>query len=161
MLCDFCVVHACTCTSTCINKPVNICVYSCTKSAKTLCSFTKLRVICTLECACTCKCNSIKPVTKEQCFTALLFHTLHSLHMYMCIYFNCVYAFTLSCLVHSCSYNACCEFLQRNNLLSIIRAHEAQDAGYKMYRKSQTTGFPSLITIFSAPNYLDVYGNKG
>ena len=31
---------------------------------------------------------------------------------------------------------------------------------YKMYRKSHTTGFPSLITIFSAPNYLDVYGNK-
>ncbi len=30
-----------------------------------------------------------------------------------------------------------------------------------MYRKSQTTGFPSLITIFSAPNYLDVYNNKG
>jgi len=58
------------------------------------------------------------------------------------------------------SYNASCEFLQRNNLLSIIRAHEAQDAGYKMYRKSQATGFPSLITIFSAPNYLDVYGNK-
>ena len=59
------------------------------------------------------------------------------------------------------SYNACCEFLQRNSMLSIIRAHEAQDAGYKMYRKSSTTGFPSLITIFSAPNYLDVYGNKG
>lgn len=58
------------------------------------------------------------------------------------------------------SYSASCEFLQRNNLLSIIRAHEAQDQGYKMYRKSQTTGFPSLITIFSAPNYLDVYGNK-
>ena len=62
---------------------------------------------------------------------------------------------------HPHSYNACCEFLQRNSLLSIIRAHEAKDAGYKMYRKSQTTGFPSLITIFSAPNYLDVYGNKG
>ena len=31
---------------------------------------------------------------------------------------------------------------------------------YRMYRKSQTTGFPSLITIFSAPNYLDVYNNK-
>lgn len=59
------------------------------------------------------------------------------------------------------SYNACCEFLQRNSMLSIIRAHEAQDAGYKMYRKSSATGFPSLITIFSAPNYLDVYGNKG
>nr|XP_054773736.1 serine/threonine-protein phosphatase 2B catalytic subunit beta isoform-like [Lytechinus pictus] len=58
------------------------------------------------------------------------------------------------------SYQACCEFLQQNNLLSIIRAHEAQDTGYRMYRKSPTTGFPSLITIFSAPNYLDVYNNK-
>nr|XP_048685133.1 serine/threonine-protein phosphatase 2B catalytic subunit gamma isoform isoform X7 [Caretta caretta] len=59
------------------------------------------------------------------------------------------------------SYPAVCEFLQNNSLLSVIRAHEAQDAGYRMYRKSQTTGFPSLITIFSAPNYLDVYNNKG
>uniref|UniRef100_A0A8C6R4Y1 Serine/threonine-protein phosphatase n=1 Tax=Nannospalax galili TaxID=1026970 RepID=A0A8C6R4Y1_NANGA len=58
------------------------------------------------------------------------------------------------------SYPAVCEFLQNNSLLSIIRAHEAQDAGYRMYRKSQATGFPSLITIFSAPNYLDVYNNK-
>ncbi|XP_074143607.1 serine/threonine-protein phosphatase 2B catalytic subunit gamma isoform isoform X2 [Sminthopsis crassicaudata] len=58
------------------------------------------------------------------------------------------------------SYPAVCEFLQSNSLLSIIRAHEAQDSGYRMYRKSQTTGFPSLITIFSAPNYLDVYNNK-
>lgn len=32
---------------------------------------------------------------------------------------------------------------------------------YRMYRKSHQTGFPSLITIFSAPNYLDVYNNKG
>ena len=29
-----------------------------------------------------------------------------------------------------CSYAACCDFLQQNNLLSIIRAHEAQDAGW-------------------------------
>lgn len=29
-----------------------------------------------------------------------------------------------------CSYPAVCDFLQNNNLLSIIRAHEAQDAGY-------------------------------
>uniref|UniRef100_A0A8C9VRD7 Serine/threonine-protein phosphatase n=1 Tax=Scleropages formosus TaxID=113540 RepID=A0A8C9VRD7_SCLFO len=58
------------------------------------------------------------------------------------------------------SYHAVCDFLLNNNLLSVIRAHEAQDAGYRMYRKSQTTGFPSLITIFSAPNYLDVYNNK-
>lgn len=58
------------------------------------------------------------------------------------------------------SYPAACAFLERNNLLSIIRAHEAQDAGYRMYRKTKTTGFPSVITIFSAPNYLDVYNNK-
>ena len=59
------------------------------------------------------------------------------------------------------SYAACCDFLQQNNLLSIIRAHEAQDGGYRMYKKAPNTGFPSLITIFSAPNYLDVYNNKG
>ncbi|KAJ7509498.1 calcineurin A [Mycena galericulata] len=29
-----------------------------------------------------------------------------------------------------------------------------------MYRKTKTTGFPSVMTIFSAPNYLDVYNNK-
>ena len=58
------------------------------------------------------------------------------------------------------SYPAACHFLEKNNLLSIIRAHEAQDAGYRMYRKTRTTGFPSVMTIFSAPNYLDVYNNK-
>ena len=58
------------------------------------------------------------------------------------------------------SYRAVIEFLDRNNLLSLIRAHEAQDAGYKMYRKS-AKGFPSVITLFSAPNYLDAYNNKG
>ncbi|KAG8853762.1 3',5'-cyclic-nucleotide phosphodiesterase (PDEase) (3':5'-CNP) [Tulasnella sp. 330] len=66
--------------------------------------------------------------------------------------------------VRGCSYfftyHAACQFLERNNLLSIIRAHEAQDAGYRMYRKTKTTGFPSVMTIFSAPNYLDVYNNK-
>jgi serine/threonine-protein phosphatase 2B catalytic subunit len=58
------------------------------------------------------------------------------------------------------SYTAACQFLERNGLLSIIRAHEAQDAGYRMYRKTKATGFPSVMTIFSAPNYLDVYNNK-
>lgn len=58
------------------------------------------------------------------------------------------------------SYPAACAFLEKNNLLSVIRAHEAQDAGYRMYRKTRSTGFPSVMTIFSAPNYLDVYNNK-
>ncbi|KAI9322612.1 calcineurin A [Dichotomocladium elegans] len=58
------------------------------------------------------------------------------------------------------SYKAACHFLDNNNLLSIIRAHEAQANGYRMYRKSKSTGFPALMTIFSAPNYIDVYNNK-
>ncbi|SAL94768.1 hypothetical protein [Absidia glauca] len=58
------------------------------------------------------------------------------------------------------SYQAACRFLEKNHLLSVIRAHEAQANGYRMYRKSKDTGFPALMTIFSAPNYIDVYGNK-
>lgn len=64
---------------------------------------------------------------------------------------GCSYAFT---------YQASCAFLQRTGLLSIIRAHEAQDAGYRMYKNTKTLGFPSLLTLFSAPNYLDTYKNK-
>jgi len=37
-----------------------------------------------------------------------------------------------------CSYAACCDFLQHNNLLSVIRAHEAQDAGYVSHNHSLT-----------------------
>ncbi|CAM2723808.1 unnamed protein product [Rotaria socialis] len=58
------------------------------------------------------------------------------------------------------TYAAVNEFLVRNQILSVIRAHEAQDIGYRMYKKSPETGFPSLITLFSAPNYCDVYQNK-
>ncbi|KAJ8488250.1 hypothetical protein ONZ45_g14019 [Pleurotus djamor] len=65
---------------------------------------------------------------------------------------GCSYYFT---------YEAACKFLERNNLLGIIRGHEAQDAGYTMHRKTPTKKFPSVITIFSAPNYLDVYHNRG
>ncbi|CAF2626850.1 unnamed protein product [Rotaria sp. Silwood2] len=58
------------------------------------------------------------------------------------------------------TYAAINEFLVRNQILSVIRAHEAQDMGYRMYKKSADTNFPSLITLFSAPNYCDVYQNK-
>mmetsp|Transcript_13332 Transcript_13332/g.37925 ORF Transcript_13332/g.37925 Transcript_13332/m.37925 type:complete len:464 (+) Transcript_13332:70-1461(+) len=65
--------------------------------------------------------------------------------------------------VRSCScvysYQAVCDFLKLNNLRCLIRAHEAQDEGYKTYR--QKDNFPTVITLFSAPNYLDAYGNKG
>ncbi|KAG6334525.1 hypothetical protein ID866_4559 [Astraeus odoratus] len=59
------------------------------------------------------------------------------------------------------TYDAACNFLQRNGLLGIVRGHEAQDAGYMMYRRTPTKKFPSVITVFSAPNYLDVYHNRG
>ena len=66
--------------------------------------------------------------------------------------------------MRGCSYcytfNAVNDFLNANKLLSVIRAHEAQDAGFRMHKKTQK-GFPSVITIFSAPNYLDAYNNKG
>ncbi|MCP8716187.1 MAG: serine/threonine-protein phosphatase 2B catalytic subunit [Asgard group archaeon] len=64
---------------------------------------------------------------------------------------GCSYAFT---------YKAACKFLDRTKLLSVIRAHEAQNAGYRMYKRTKTMGFPSLLTMFSAPNYLDSYNNK-
>src|SRR5437016_5678412 len=35
------------------------------------------------------------------------------------------------------------------------------DPRYTMYRKTPKRNFPSVITIFSAPNYLDVYHNRG
>mmetsp|Transcript_4604 Transcript_4604/g.11269 ORF Transcript_4604/g.11269 Transcript_4604/m.11269 type:complete len:515 (-) Transcript_4604:620-2164(-) len=67
--------------------------------------------------------------------------------------------------VRGCSwfftYDAATQFLHKNSLLSVIRAHEAQIEGYKMHKTNQATGFPTVITIFSAPNYCDVYNNKG
>jgi len=62
-----------------------------------------------------------------------------------------------------CSYvfgiDATKEFLKRNKLTAIIRAHEAQIDGYKF---SMTKGqIPRVVTIFSAPNYCDQYKNKG
>ncbi|KAJ7689223.1 Metallo-dependent phosphatase-like protein [Mycena olivaceomarginata] len=51
-------------------------------------------------------------------------------------------------------YQAAGNFLERNKLLSIIRAHKAQDSG------TETTGFPSII-MFLAPDYLNMYNDKG
>ncbi len=59
------------------------------------------------------------------------------------------------------SYEAVTNFLKTNNLLSVIRAHEAQDEGYRLYKRGTQTQFPTVICIFSAPNYCDSVGNKG
>ena len=58
------------------------------------------------------------------------------------------------------SYGAVKAFLNRNDLLCVVRGHEAQDLGYRLYSKLPESDFPSLMTIFSAPNYVDVYKNK-
>ena len=67
--------------------------------------------------------------------------------------------------VRGCSYFFGYElakgFLSKNKLLSIIRAHEAQANGFKMYHWGGEKQFPTVITIFSAPNYCDFYNNKG
>lgn len=60
-----------------------------------------------------------------------------------------------------CSEEAVKRFLKHNRLTSIIRAHEAQKDGYHMHMTNPASGIPRVITIFSAPNYCDVYSNKG
>jgi len=57
-------------------------------------------------------------------------------------------------------YEVVVELLDHNKWLSVIRAHESQLAGYRMYEKNSRTGFPSVITLFSAPNYCTQYNNK-
>mmetsp|Transcript_10518 Transcript_10518/g.20192 ORF Transcript_10518/g.20192 Transcript_10518/m.20192 type:complete len:525 (-) Transcript_10518:250-1824(-) len=63
-----------------------------------------------------------------------------------------------------CSYvygvEAVKQFLEENKMTSIIRAHEAQVDGYKMQMVNPQSKIPRVITIFSAPNYCDVYKNK-
>jgi len=63
-----------------------------------------------------------------------------------------------------CSYrygrDAVKAFLQRNNLLVVIRAHEVCFDGYKFLFPNKKTQMPRVITVFSAPDYCDVYKNK-
>lgn len=52
------------------------------------------------------------------------------------------------------------EFLDQLNLVSVIRAHEVQKAGFKEHRFLKQREHAHLITVFSAPNYCDMYNNK-
>lgn len=67
------------------------------------------------------------------------------------------------------------KFLEANSLISILRGHQVQQEGYKMHRfgdrsfsvsskssnASSSLDFPSVVTIFSAPNYCGSYDNRG
>ena len=55
----------------------------------------------------------------------------------------------------------CCLFFllslfYEGNFFLIVCCCPLSCFSYRMYRKSQETGFPSLVTIFSAPNYLEL-----
>ena len=53
------------------------------------------------------------------------------------------------------------KFLETNNMKSIIRAHEVKEDGYQLHQWSGPDVFPTVVTIFSAPNYVGSYGNFG
>eukprot|EP01101_Sappina_pedata_P010033 TRINITY_DN621_c0_g1_i1.p1 TRINITY_DN621_c0_g1~~TRINITY_DN621_c0_g1_i1.p1 ORF type:complete len:685 (-),score=246.37 TRINITY_DN621_c0_g1_i1:94-2148(-) len=58
-------------------------------------------------------------------------------------------------------YAAVASFLESNNLLCVIRAHEVQKEGYNChYFWKRDLELPLTITVFSAPNYCDMYGNQ-
>ena len=57
------------------------------------------------------------------------------------------------------NHKVCEDFLLKNRLLSIIRAHEVVPNGLMFYDQSSISQFPVLISLFSAPNYCDIYGN--
>ncbi len=60
-------------------------------------------------------------------------------------------------------YKVTREFLDRNDLLCIVRAHEVQDEGFKRHfdlNAEDSNSLPAVFTVFSAPNYCDTYRNK-
>ena len=65
---------------------------------------------------------------------------------------SCSYVYNFASVYH---------FMLANRLLCIVRAHESQDDGIKLYRPHPSTCFPAIMSVFSAPNYCDTYDNKG
>ncbi|CAN0353235.1 unnamed protein product, partial [Discosporangium mesarthrocarpum] len=64
-------------------------------------------------------------------------------------------------------YNAVQRFLRDNNIIYLVRAHEVQEEGFRSHFArcevlEDGTGHlhPTVLTVFSAPNYCDRYGNK-
>ena len=58
-------------------------------------------------------------------------------------------------------YAAVRKFLDENKLTSVIRAHEVKRDGYEEhFFCDESSPIPPIITVFSAPNYCDMYENK-
>lgn len=58
-------------------------------------------------------------------------------------------------------YKAAVDFLENNHLTALVRAHEVQREGYfNHYFRMDLEGIPPVITVFSAPNYCDLYYNR-
>ena len=51
--------------------------------------------------------------------------------------------------------------LRRERLLCLVRAHEVKPDGFEMHLWEGQEEFPLAITVFSAPNYCNSYGNRG
>ncbi|OWZ05006.1 Calcineurin-like phosphoesterase, partial [Phytophthora megakarya] len=77
--------------------------------------------------------------------------------------------------MRGCSFTfneyACREFLKRNNLLAIVRAHELEEDGYKEHFRREPDRseededgklvLPAVVTVFSAPEYCNTNQNVG
>ncbi|EEY65132.1 calcineurin-like phosphoesterase [Phytophthora infestans T30-4] len=77
--------------------------------------------------------------------------------------------------MRGCSFTfnerACREFLKRNNLLAIVRAHELEENGYKEHFRHEgdrteededgKLALPAVVTVFSAPEYCNTNHNVG
>ena len=58
-------------------------------------------------------------------------------------------------------YAAAREFVANNNFKAIIRAHEVKRFGYEEhFFRDRGLEVPPVITVFSAPNYCDMYENR-
>lgn len=67
------------------------------------------------------------------------------------------------------SASALFRFLAENELIAVVRAHEFEEEGimahfegseFSTLDKRTDKDLPPLLTVFSAPNYCDAYGNK-
>jgi len=52
-------------------------------------------------------------------------------------------------------------FIRSNKIKSIIRGHSVEKNGYYMHFQKTKRHFPKVITVFSAPDYCDIYNNDG